>query len=55
MSLDFLPILFGLYLLILVAFIVWESFVMTEYKKDRQRKGLTDYYDNPIEKNDRAN
>jgi hypothetical protein len=55
MSFDFLPILFGLYILILFAFIVWESFVMSDEKKRRQREGITDYYDNPIEKNDRAN
>jgi hypothetical protein len=55
MSFDFLPILFGLYILILFAFIVWESFVMADEKKRRQREGITDYYDNPIEKNDRAN
>ena len=54
MSLDFLPILFGLYILILFAFIVWESCVMADEKKRRQREGITDYYDNPIEKNDRA-
>ncbi len=52
MYLDFLPIVVGIYLLILLGFIVWESFVMTDEKKERQRKGITDYYDNPIEKND---
>lgn len=26
------------------------SCVMVEEKKERQRRGLTDYYDNPIEK-----
>jgi hypothetical protein len=55
MSFDFLPIVLGFYLLILLAFVVWESFVMTDEKKKRQREGITDYYDNPIEKNDRAN
>jgi hypothetical protein len=55
MSFDFLPIVLGFYLLILLAFVVWESFVMADEKKKRQRRGLTDYYDNPIEKNDRAN
>jgi hypothetical protein len=54
MSLDFLPVVLGIYLLILVAFIIWESFVMADEKKKRQREGITDYYDNPIEKNDRA-
>lgn len=50
MSLDFLPIVVGIYLLILVGYFVLESANMIQDKKDRQRKGLTDYYDNPIEK-----
>jgi hypothetical protein len=29
---------------------VGESAVMVQDKKERQQKGLTDYYDNPIEK-----
>ena len=29
---------------------VYLSCVMVEEKKERQRRGLTDYYDNPIEK-----
>jgi hypothetical protein len=33
-----------------MAWIVWESSVMISEKKDRQRKGITDYYDNPIVK-----
>lgn len=34
--------------------VVWESCRMIDEKKQRQRKGLTDYYDNPIKKNKRA-
>lgn len=33
--------------LILGSLFVWESSMMIEEKKERQRKGLTDYYDNP--------
>lgn len=52
---DFLPLVLGIYLIILAGYFIWESAVMIEEKKDRQRKGLTDYYDNPIEeKNARA-
>lgn len=32
------------------AWVVWESSMMIEEKKQRRRQGLTDYYDNPIEK-----
>lgn len=49
MSLEFLPIIIGIYFLILVGYFVWDSAVMIQEKKERQRKGLTDYYDNPIE------
>ena len=31
-------------------YFVYLSCVMVEEKKERQRRGLTDYYDNPIEK-----
>jgi len=30
--------------------VCYESCLMIEEKKQRQRKGLTDYYDNPIDK-----
>jgi hypothetical protein len=33
-----------------LGWIVWESSKMIDEKKQRQRKGLTDYYDNPIKK-----
>ena len=33
-----------------MAWVAWESSVIISEKKERQRKGLTDYYDNPIEK-----
>ena len=37
-------------LLIALAWIVWESSKMIQEKKERQRKGISDYYDNPIKK-----
>ena len=40
----------ALILLALLAWVAWESNVMVSEKKERQRRGLTDYYDNPIEK-----
>lgn len=33
-----------------LGYTVYISCVMIEEKKERQRRGLTDYYDNPIEK-----
>ena len=37
-------------LLIALAWIVWESSKMIQEKKERHRKGISDYYDNPIKK-----
>ena len=35
------------------AWFAWQSAILVEEKKQRQRKGLTDYYDMPIKrKND---
>ena len=41
---------FALILLSIFAWVVYESSKMISEKKDRRRKGLTDYYDNPIKK-----
>lgn len=46
-----ISIILGLVLLSAMLFVVWQSSVMISEKKERQRKGLTDYYDNPITKN----
>ena len=46
-----LQYLIGLPIVVLGAIAVWQSSVIIEEKKERQRKGLTDYYDNPIGKN----
>lgn len=51
---DALPLVLGIYLIILVGYFVWDSAVMIQEKKDRQHNGLTDYYDEPIKK-DNAN
>lgn len=48
--LNFIIYVFGFYVLVLVAFVVWESSIMIQDKKNRQRRGTTDYYDNTIEK-----
>ena len=45
--------LLGLAVLIGVGWFTWMSSVLVSEKKERQRKGLTDYYDNPIKKEDR--
>lgn len=45
-------IMAGFALTIILGIFVWESTNMVEEKKQRRRKGLTDYYDNPIGKND---
>ena len=40
----------ALIILGIMGWVVWETSVMISEKKERQRKGLTDYYDNPIKK-----
>ena len=45
-----LETIIGLFILVPMAWICWETSVMISEKKERQRKGLTDYYDNPIKK-----
>ena len=37
-----------------MAFIAYMSSVMVSEKKERQRRGLTDYYDNPIPQSQRT-
>lgn len=49
--LDFVMYVFGFYVLVLFVFVVWESSIMIQDKKDRQRRGTTDYYDNTIKNN----
>ena len=51
---DFIQYGFSIVILIIMGLIVLESNKMISEKKERQRKGLTDYYDNPIEKNDQT-
>lgn len=43
---------FGIILLILGAYFCYISNVLVSEKNERRRKGLTDYYDNPIKKED---
>lgn len=45
---DILGNIFGAVLVLAGAFFTYMSCVMVSEKKERQRKGLTDYYDNPI-------
>ena len=47
---EFVQYLIGLPLVVLGGLFVWESALMVEEKKQRRRLGITDYYDNPIEK-----
>ena len=42
----------ALLILIFLGFLVWESSKMIQEKKERQRKGISDYYDSPIKKED---
>ena len=46
--LDLIQYGFALILLFVMFVVVWESTKMVSEKKERRRKGLTDYYDNPI-------
>ena len=48
MMIDILQYGFAILILIIMLMAVWESTKMVSEKKYRQRKGLTDYYDNPI-------
>lgn len=48
--LEIINTLIGVVILIFMAFVAYQSSVMVSEKKERQRKGLTDYYDNPIDK-----
>lgn len=48
---DILVILVQAILFVLLLLVAYGSCVMVSEKKERQRKGLTDYYDNPIAKN----
>lgn len=47
---DILVALVQIMLLIIVGMVAYGSSVLVSEKKERQRKGLTDYYDNPIPK-----
>ena len=40
----------GILVVFLMGWVCWESSLMIEEKKERQRKGLTYYYDHPIKK-----
>jgi hypothetical protein len=48
--LEVIQFILGLVLITGMAWVAWESSVMISEKKERQRKGLTDYYDMPIKK-----
>jgi len=48
--LEVIQFILGLVLITGMAWVAWESSVMISEKKERQRKGLTDYYDMPINK-----
>ena len=41
---------FSLIILCVFGWVVWQSVLMVDEKKQRQRKGISDYYDNPIDK-----
>jgi len=50
--LDIIQYGFAIVLLIVFGYISYMSSVLISEKKERQRKGLTDYYDMPIKKKD---
>ena len=50
MVIDIIQHASALLILIFLGFLVWESSKMIQEKKERQRKGISDYYDNPIKK-----
>ena len=50
MVIDIIPHAIALLILVFLGYLVWESSKMIQEKKERQRKGISDYYDNPIKK-----
>jgi hypothetical protein len=48
--LDVIQGFMAIIILTVMAWVVWETSKMIDEKKQRQRKGLTDYYDNLIKK-----
>lgn len=42
--------IFTVFFLLVGAWVCWESSVMISERNNRRRKGITDYYDNPIKK-----
>ena len=49
---DILQTIFSLLFIVGGVYFVYQSAMLIQDKKDRQKAGLTDYYDNPIEKKD---
>ena len=47
---DIFNTLLSIVFLLGIGWFAWMSTVLVSEKKERQRKGLTDYYDNPIKK-----
>lgn len=47
---EIINIILSLVILAGAGWFAWTSSVMISEKKERQRKGLTDYYDMPIKK-----
>lgn len=45
---DIINWILSITLLVVMGWFAYMSSVMVSEKKERQRKGLTDYYDNPI-------
>ena len=50
MVIDIIQHAIALLILVFLGYLVWESSKMIQEKKERQRKGISDYYDNPIKK-----
>jgi Na+/phosphate symporter len=50
MLFDIFNTLLSVAALMFIGWFAWVSSVLVSEKKERQRKGLTDYYDNPIKK-----
>ena len=47
---EFFTYLAALIVLMFLFWIIWETTMILEERKQRYRKGITDYYDNPIKK-----
>ena len=50
---ELLQSIFGIIVVAIAGWVAWMSNVLISEKKERQKHGITDYYDMPIRKDDK--